>query len=201
MKILRLTSSFRGNDSMSLQLGNAIVAKFKNQNSKIEVFTKDLVKNEIPHLNDLHFTSFMTPKESLSSELKEIVSFSDNAIQELQTADIVVIDVPMYNFGIPSSLKAWIDHVARAGSTFKYTENGVEGLVKDKKVFLAIATGGIYSEGPMKEFDYTEKYLKAVLGFIGITDIVTFRVEGTSIPEFKQTALTMAIHDVEKYNL
>lgn len=201
MKILRLTSSFRGNDSMSLQLGNAIVAKFKNQNSKTEVFTKDLVKNEIPHLNDLHFTSFMTPKESLSSELKEIVSFSDNAIQELQTADIVVIDVPMYNFGIPSSLKAWIDHVARAGSTFKYTENGVEGLVKDKKVFLAIATGGIYSEGPMKEFDYTEKYLKAVLGFIGITDIVTFRVEGTSIPVFKETALTKAIHAVETYNL
>ena len=201
MKILRLNSSFRGKDSMSFQLGNAIVDKIKRQNPKAEVIINDLVRNEIPHLNELHFTAFMTLSENHSDELREAISHSDKAIKELIAADVLVIDVPMYNFSIPSSLKAWIDHVVRAGITFKYTENGVEGLIKNKKVFLAIASGGVYSDGPMKDLDFTEKYLRNILGFIGITDITTFRVEGVAIPGIKENSLSKAIQSVQSYNL
>lgn len=201
MKLLRIHSSLRGNDSMSLQLGNVIEEKLKKQNPITEVIIRDLVKNEIPHLNNLHLNSFTTPLENLTTQLKSAQTHSEQALNELMNSDIIVIDVPMYNFSIPSSLKAWVDHIARAGITFRYTENGVEGLIKNKKVFLAIATGGIYSDGPMKEFDFTEKYLKTVLGFIGITDITTFRVEGTSMPAIKDTALIKAIREVENLTL
>jgi FMN-dependent NADH-azoreductase len=112
-------------------------------------------------------------------------------------ADAVVLGVPIYNFAIPSALKTWIDHVARVGRTFKYGAHGSpEGLVKGKKVYLAVASGGIYSEGPMKAFDFAEPYLKAVLGFLGMTDIRTFRAEGTAIPNIKETALAKAIESV-----
>ncbi|WP_049038339.1 FMN-dependent NADH-azoreductase [Elizabethkingia anophelis] len=197
MKILRLVTSFRGNDSQSFQLGNTVVEKLKTQNADVTVTTRNLAKNEMPHLNDVHFTSFITPIENLSDELKNAVSHSDEAIKELFDSDIIVIDVPMYNFSIPSSLKAWVDHIVRSGITFSYTANGVEGLVKNKKVYLAIASGGIYSEGPMKEYDLTEKYLRNILGFIGITDVKAFRVEGIAIPDIKETAMAKAVQLVE----
>lgn len=200
MKILRLVSSFRGTASLSFQLGNAIIEKIKTANLDTEVAIMNLAKNELPHLNDIHFTSFSTSPSELSDDQMHAITISNNSIKELLAADILVIDVPMYNFNIPSSLKAWIDHVVRAGVTFSYTENGVEGLVKDKKVFLAIASGGVYSEGPMKEFDVTEKYLRNILGFIGITDVTTFRVEGSAIPALKETALPKALHSVAAYS-
>ena len=149
----------------------------------------------------MHFTSFITPLENLSPELRNAVSLSDDAISELMDADMVVIDVPMYNFSIPSSLKAWIDHIVRAGITFRYSKGSVEGLVNGKKVFLAIASGGVYSEGPMKELDLTEKYLRNILGFIGITDITTFRVEGVAIPGIMETALPKALQSVDELNI
>ncbi|OCA78082.1 FMN-dependent NADH-azoreductase [Chryseobacterium contaminans] len=201
MKILRLMTSFRGTDSLSFQLGNAIVEKISTQYPDTEISVMNLAKDELPHLNEIHFTSFFSSPDELSTDLLHAISFSNNSIKELLMADILVIDVPMYNFSIPSSLKAWIDHVVRAGVTFRYTENGVEGLVKDKKVFLAISSGGVYSEGPMKEFDLTERYLRNILGFIGITDITTFRVEGSAIPALKDTALPKALQMVEAYSL
>lgn len=201
MKLLRLITSFKGNESLSFQLGNAIVEKIKTQHPEIDSTTRNLTKNEMPHLNELHFNSFMTPAQELSEELKDAVSYSDEALKELLPADIVVIDVPMYNLSIPSSLKAWIDHIVRVGITFRYSEEGIEGLLKDKKVFLAIASGGIFSEGPLKEFDLTEKYLRNVLGFIGITDITVFRVEGTAMPQFKDEALPKALQSVAAYSL
>ncbi|WP_447637090.1 FMN-dependent NADH-azoreductase [Flavobacterium microcysteis] len=201
MKLLRLITSFKGNESLSFQLGNAIVEKIKTLYPEIDSTTRNLTKNEMPHLNELHFNSFMTPAQDLSAELKDAVSYSDEALKELLPADIVVIDVPMYNLSIPSSLKAWIDHIVRVGITFRYSEEGIEGLLKDKKVFLAIASGGIFSEGPLKEFDLTEKYLRNVLGFIGITDITVFRVEGTAMPQFKDEALPKALESVAAYSL
>src|SRR5690554_4931097 len=200
MKILRLVTSFRGNDSQSFQLGNTVVEMIKAQYENADIITRNLARNEMPHFNDVHFTSFITPVENLSDELKNAVSHSDEAVKELMVSDIIVIDVPMYNFSIPSSLKAWIDHIVRAGITFRYTQNGVEGLVQNKKVFLAIASGGVYSDGPMKEFDLTEKYLRNILGFIGVTNITTFRVEGTAIPELKDTALPKILPVIEKYS-
>jgi FMN-dependent NADH-azoreductase len=103
----------------------------------------------------------------------------------------------MYNFGIPSTLKTWIDHVARAGKTFKYDGKTPEGLVKNKKVYLAISSGGVYSEGFMKAYDFTESYLRAVLGFMGMTDIKAFRVEGVKVPGMQEIALDKAIQAIE----
>lgn len=201
MKLLRVITSFKGKESMSFQLGNAIVEKIKTQHPEIDTVIRNLTKDEIPHLNELHFNSFMTPAQNLSAEQKDAISYSNDALEELLPADILVIDVPMYNLSIPSSLKAWIDHIVRVGITFRYSENGAEGLLKDKKVFLAIASGGIFSEGPLKEFDLTEKYMRNVLGFLGITDITVFRVEGSAIPQFKYEALPKALQSVAAYSL
>lgn len=198
MKILRISSSLKNNNAQSSWLGNKIIEKIALQ-KRITVTEKNLAKNEMPQLNQIHLTAFSIAQDQLSTEQKKAKSFSDSAINELLEADIVVIEVPMYNFTIPSTLKAWIDHVVRAGVTFRYTDVGVEGLVNGKKVYLAIASGGIYSKGSMKEMDFTEKYLKTILGFIGITDIVTFRVEGTAIPGFQETALINACELVDNY--
>ncbi|MEX6691000.1 NAD(P)H-dependent oxidoreductase [Danxiaibacter flavus] len=198
MKILRLETSFQGKASKSFQLGNAILENLVKKYPGSQVHTRNLVHDEIPHFNEIHFTSFATPVQDLSTELKRAVQYSNNAIEELMESDIIVIDVPMYNFTIPSSLKAWIDHITRAGVTFRYGENGIEGLLKNKKVYLAIASGGIYSEGVMKDFDFTEKYLRSVLGFLGVQEIFAFRVEGVAIPGIKEEAMPKAIHAVEE---
>ena len=109
------------------------------------------------------------------------LTLSDALIGELVTADVIVLAVPMHNFGIPSTLKAWIDHVVRAGRTFIYSEGGPEGLLKGKRLILVLASGGVYSTGPAKQFDFQEPYLRAVLGFIGLTDIEVVRVEGVGM--------------------
>lgn len=196
MKILHLISSPRGEASFSIKLGNAIVEKLQAANADSTVNVHSLVKTPFPHLEEAHLNSFFTPVESRTPEMLEAVKHSDQAIAELQDADVIVIGVPMYNFGIHSTLKAWIDHIARAGITFRYTESGPEGLVKNKKVYLAISTGGIYSEGAMKAYDFTEPYLRSVLGFLGMTDITAYRVEGVNMPQYKDTALEKGINSI-----
>ena len=196
MKILHLISSPRGAASFSIKLSNAIVEKLQAKNADSTVKVHSLVNTPFPHLEEAHLNSFFTPAESRSPEQAEAVKHSDEAIAELFDADAIVIGAPMYNFGIPSTLKAWIDHIARAGITFKYGENGPEGLVKNKKVYLAISTGGVYSERPMKVYDFTEPYLRAVLGFLGMTDVTAFRVEGVNMPDLKDSALEKAIEKI-----
>jgi FMN-dependent NADH-azoreductase len=163
------------------------------------VFTRDLAKAPLPHLEQTRVASFQTPEESRTAAQKEAVTPSDEAIKELMEADIIVIGVPLYNFGIPSTLKAWIDHIARAGVTFSYANGAPEGLVKNKQVYLAIAAGAVYSEGPFKAYDFTEPYLRKILGFIGMTDITTFRVEGVMMPGYKETAVPGALDRVAAY--
>ena len=113
-------------------------------------------------------------------------------LEDFLAADIVVIGAPMYNFSIHSVLKAWIDHVVRSGVTFRVSEAGVEGLIKGKKVYVAISSGGVYSDGPMKAYDFIEPYLRSVLGFIGLTDLTFFRAEGLNVPGVKETAMEKA---------
>lgn len=197
MKILHLISSPRGEASFSIKLGKTVVDKLLAAHPGSTVKEHNLVKTPFPHLEEVHLNSFFTPKENLTPELTEAVKHSDDAIAEIMDADVIVIGVPMYNFSIHSTLKAWIDHIARAGKTFRYSEQGPEGLIKNKKVYLAIATGGIYSEGPMKAYDFTEPYLRTVLGFLGMTDITTFRVEGMNMPELKDQALEKAIAAIQ----
>lgn len=195
--ILHLISSPRQDASVSIQLGKTIVEKLQQSYPEAKVDEVNLLELNIPHLDAPHLQSFFTPAEKLTSEDREAIMHSDNAFNQLMAADIVVIGAPMYNFTIHSSLKAWIDHVTRAGKTFRYTEQGPEGLVKNKKVYVAVAAGGVYSSGPYEPYDFVIPYLKSILGFLGMTDVTVYRAEGLSIPGIKEHALEKAIAEVE----
>jgi FMN-dependent NADH-azoreductase len=198
-KILNIVTSIKGDASFSNKLSNAILEKLKAEYNETQVKTLDLSKTPLPYLSELDISAFYTPEENRTEAHKETLRQSDLATTELLEADIIVIGVPLYNFGIPAVLKGWIDQVARAGKTFSYDENGPKGLLTDKKVFLSIASGAIFSDGPYKSYDFSEPYLRTVLGFLGITDITTFRVEGTAIPDFAENALPKALNAVEEF--
>jgi len=195
-KILHIISSPMGEKSYSIKLGNAIVDKIKSTYPGSTVKENDLVKNQFPHLDEAQITSFFTPPQHRTQENVEAIRNSDKAIGEIMDADILVIGAPFYNFSIHSTLKAWIDHISRVGVTFRFTETGYEGLVHGKKIYIALASGGIYSEGPMQAYDYCATYLKAIFGFLGMTDVTVFRVEGTAIPGIQDSALEKAINSI-----
>ena len=195
-KILHIISSPRGEASLSIKLGNAIIEKIEAAYPGSTVKERNLVEQHFPHLEEAHLTSFFTPAENRSAANIAAVKHSEDAIEEILNADIIIIGAPLYNFSIHSSLKAWIDHIVRAGVTFKYDENGAEGLIKGKKVYIALSSGGIYSEGPMKPLDFSEPYLKTILSFIGLADITIFRVEGSSIPGVQDLALEKGISSI-----
>jgi FMN-dependent NADH-azoreductase len=192
-KILHIISSPRGEASYSIKLGRSIIEKLKTTYPDSIVKEDILVNKQFPHLEEAQISSFFTPPENRTAQNLEALHHSDEAIKEIMEADILVIGAPMYNFGVPSTLKAWLDHIVRAGITFKYDEKGPKGLVEGKKAYLAVASGGIYSEGPMKAYDFVTPYLQSVLGFIGITDLTIVRAEGTSIPQTKDVAIETAV--------
>jgi FMN-dependent NADH-azoreductase len=195
-KILHIISSPRGEASLSIKLGNAIIEKIKAEHPGSTVKEINLVTQPFPHLEEAHLASFFTPAENWTPENIAAIKHSEDAIQEILDTDIIVIGAPLYNFSIPSNLKALIDHIVRKGITFKYDENGAEGLIKGKKVYIALSSGGIYSDGPMQPFDYAEPYLKFILTFIGLTDISVFRAEGSSIPGMQDAALEKGISSI-----
>lgn len=197
-RILHIISSPRGEESFSIKLGNAIVERIKSAYPGSTVKESNLVEKQFPHLEEAQITSFFTPEEYRTPENIEAIRHSDEAIREIMEADTIVIGAPFYNFSIHSTLKAWIDHISRAGVTFRFTENGsFEGLVHGKKVYIAVASGGIYSEGAMQSYDFSAPYLRAILGFLGITDVNVVRVEGTNIPGIQDSALEKAINSIE----
>jgi len=198
-KILNISSSINGENSFSTKLSNAIIEKLQENNPDSELIAKDLAKHPLPHLEAVHFTSFNTPDEARTAAQKEALQFSDQAVKELFDADAIVIGIGLYNFGIPSTLKSWIDHIARAGVTFSYADGYPKGLVLGKKVYLAIASGGVYTEGPMVDYDFTENYLRKTLGFLGLTDITTFRVEGLMMPQLAENAFPKVLHTIEEF--
>lgn len=132
-----------------------------------------------------------------AGNLKEAARRSDHLTDELLNCDLLVIATPMWNFGIPSALKAWVDLVVRPGRTFQYASGGVVGLAKDKKAILLLASGGVFTEGPWRPWDFVEPYLRQILGFIGITDVQTVRAEGMNIPMLARDAVPKARKAVE----
>jgi FMN-dependent NADH-azoreductase len=195
-KILHVISSPRGENSFSIKLGNAIIDQLKAANPGSTVVINDLTKKTFPHLEEATLSAFYTPAENHTPENKEALKHSDEAIAQIMEADIVIIGAPVWNFGIPSVLKAWIDHIARAGVTFRYSEAGSEGLVKNKTVYIAMASGAVFSTGPYQGYDFVPPYLKGVLGFLGMTDLNLFRVEGSAYPGQAEAALQRGIDSV-----
>ncbi|TDP03310.1 FMN-dependent NADH-azoreductase [Flavobacterium sp. 245] len=198
-KILKIITSTNGETSFSNQLSNAVIEKLILLYPESEVRTLDLSKTPLPYLTNSHISAVYTPAETHTEEQTVAIKYSDEAIEKLLDSDILVIGVPLYNFGIPAVLKGWIDQIARAGKTFSYGAEGPKGLVTDKKVYLSIASGAVFSEGPMKSYDFSESYLRTIFGFLGMTDVTTFRVEGTAIPDFAANALPKALSSVEEF--
>lgn len=194
--ILHIDSSAEGPDtSYSRRVSAALVQSLTTANPDARVTYRDVVKSPPPHIDGALRSSWMTTADQRSPAQVEVVTRSEGYIGELTAADVIVIGAPMYNFTIPTVLKAWIDHVLIAGQTFRYTPEGkVEGLVHRKKAYLALARGGIYSEGPAAALEHQESYLRGVLGFIGITDVEVVRVEGVGLgPDQARTALDIAL--------
>jgi len=182
--ILHIDSSPLGDRSVSRQLTARVWADLKRKYPDSKVIMRDLGASPLPHLDGTTIGAFFTPPDQRNETLAKAITLSDQAIEEVLAADIIIIGAPMWNFGIPSALKAWIDHIIRAGRTFKYSAAGVESLLPPgKKVIIVSSRGGVYSEGPMKMMDYQENYLKAVLGFIGLQDISFIRAEGVAMGE------------------
>jgi FMN-dependent NADH-azoreductase len=181
-RILIVESSPRGSESASRTLAGKVRARLEAQYPEATIIERDLVKDKLPHLDQATLKAMTTRDPVEAGSLKDALHLSDQLTEELLASDLLVIASPMWNFGIPSSLKAWIDHVIRAGKTFNYAGAGVEGLAKGKKAILVLASGGVFSEGPWKPWDTVEPYLRQILGFIGIDDVQTVRAEGMNIP-------------------
>ena len=179
--VLLVMSSPRGQQSYSQQVARGIVDDLKIAHPAAKIVVRNVARNPLPHVGEA-FVSGMTQKpEQRSRAETQALALSDALIEELAAADVVVLAVPMYNFGLPSALKAWIDHVVRAGSTFRFGANGPEGLLRNKRAIVVVSRGGVYSDGPLKQLDFQESYMKSVLGFIGITDVEVVRVEGVAM--------------------
>ena len=190
-KILHISSSPRGAASSSILLGNRIIEKIQDLHPGSTVTVNDTTEKDYPHLDAAMINAYKATEKP-----EEVLKDSDAAVQELFDADVIVISFPMYNFNLPSALKAWIDHIVRPGITFSYATGKPEGLLKDKKVYLAIAANGVYSEGPMQTYDHAAPYLRFILGFVGLTDITTFRIEGGGIPGIMETAVQKGLESV-----
>ena len=189
--LLQLNSSIHNGGGQSSQLANKFVAAFKANHPDVEVIKRDLAgAGAIPHLTAERFGAFLTKPESRTAMQLSDVAISDALIEELQRADVIVLGLPLYNFGIPSSLKAYFDHVARAGITFKYTEKGPVGLLTGKKVYVFAARGGMYVGTPL---DTQTGYVRDFLRFLGLNDVEFVYAEGLAIsPESKATSLANA---------
>lgn len=178
MKILHVDASITGPASVSRTLSAEIVRALRRLRPDAEVMVRDLAAKPIAHLSDAHL---LAAQGSLPEEkaFRDDLAAGQGALEEFLAADIVVVGAPMYNFAIPSQLKAWIDRLAVPGATFRYTETGPEGLAAGKKVIIASSRGGVLTEA----LDHQESYLRTIFGFFGITDIAIVRAEGVALGE------------------
>lgn len=195
MNILQVNGSARAAGSNSTRLADAITARLRAQLPESRLVLRDLATQPHPVLDAAALAALSTPAAERTPAQAARVALDDALIAELQAADVIVLGVPMYNFGIPAQLKAWIDAVARAGVTFRYTEQGPEGLLRGKKAYVGLARGGLYRDTPA---DSQVPYLRNVLGFLGLDDIEFVYAEGLNMgPESAQKALREAAVHIE----
>jgi FMN-dependent NADH-azoreductase len=193
MKLLHIDASITGEHSVSRQVSAAIVARLRRAHPDLVVVRRDLAAAPFPHLTLAHL-----PGAAAAPGLEAEQAQSNAALDEFLAADIVVIGAPMYNFTVPSQLKAWVDRILVAGRTFRYTATGPEGLAAGKRVIVALSRGGFYGAGsPAAAFEHVESYLRAVFGLTGVTDIEFIIAEGVQIsPDHRQQALSGALERV-----
>jgi FMN-dependent NADH-azoreductase len=185
VKVLHIDSSILGDNSASRTLSKEIVSNLSAQHPETEIKYLDLAAAALPHLSGRSLAQ-LDPQESAQNA---------QALDDFLAADVIVIGAPMYNFSIPSQLKAWIDRVVVAGKTFRYTQSGPEGLAKGKRVLVGLARGNVYPEGSPAEF--AESYLRHVFGFIGVTDVTFIRAEGLAFsPEHREKGMSAALASI-----
>lgn len=195
VNLLHVDSSILGDHSVSRKISAAAVAALRAATPDVRVTYRDLDAAPAPHQSGALLAARATPAEARTPDQARDVAEADAILEEFLAADVVVLGVPMYNFGIPSQLKSWIDHLAVAGRTFSYSEAGVKGLAGGKRVILASSRGGFYGpESPAAALQHQESYLRGFFGFIGVTDIEVVGAEGVNIsPDLKQRALEAAV--------
>ena len=196
MKILQINSSARREASHSTRVANRLVQRLRDADPDASVNVRDLSDTPHPIMDEAALAALFTPEAQRSPEQTARVALDDALIAELQAADVVVLGVPMYNFGVPAQLKNWIDAISRAGVTFRYGANGPEGLLKGKKVYVALARGGKYRNTPA---DSQVPYLMTVLTFLGMNDIRFVYAEGLAMgAESEQSAIASAYEQIEE---
>ncbi len=199
MKLLHIDASILGQNSVSRQLSAAIVQRLRQAHPALEITYTDLAREPIGHLTAAHLAASPGAAPESPALLADLAR-GRQALEDFLAADIIVVGAPMYNFSVSSQLKAWIDRVAAAGRTFRYTPSGPEGLAGGKRVFVASSRGGFYGpETPAAALEHQESYLRGVFGFLGITDIHFVRAEGVNIsPDQRQAALAAATAEVAR---
>jgi FMN-dependent NADH-azoreductase len=200
-QILLLEVSPRGKDSASRSVADTLAARLTDLYPSAKLIRRDLAAEHLSHLDGVTLRAISTQDPAEAKRLKEAAHQSDELTDELLESDLLVIATPMWNFGIPSALKAWIDLVVRPGKTFQYAGDGVVGLAKNKKAILVLASGGVFTEGPWRSWDFVEPYLRQILGFIGIVDVQTVRAEGMNIPPLAPSAVPNANKAVDELAL
>lgn len=192
MKLLHVDSSILGAGSVSRTLTADLVRTQQRLHPDLEVVYRDVSAEPFQHLSGAHLAAAQGATPAAGVDLEA----SRTALEEFLSADVVVIGAPMYNFSIPSQLKAWIDRLAVAGKTFRYTEKGPEGLAGGKKVFVVSSRGGAYADTPIAFLDHQESYLRAVFGFLGITDITFIRAENVARSELRAKSIDAARNQI-----
>jgi FMN-dependent NADH-azoreductase len=203
MRLLHVDSSILGDGSVSRALTVQVVARWRERVPGLAVVYRDLAAQPLAHIAGAHIAARAMPEAARTLDQQAEIAASDQALDEFLAAEIVVIGAPMYNFTIPSQLKAWIDRLAVAGKTFKYTPEGAVGLAAGKKVIVISSRGGVYSAGsPLAAIDHQEPYLRAIFGFFGITEIDYIRAEGVNIgPEQRDHAIAAARQAIANHPL
>ena len=196
MKILQINASARSTGANSTRLADAITARLQAQNPQAVVELRDLASHPHPVLDEAALGALFTPADQRTAEQAARVALDDALIAQVQAVDVIVLGVPMYNFGVPVQLKNWIDAISRAGVTFRYTAEGPEGLLKGKKVYVALTRGGKYRNTPS---DTQVPYLQTIFTFLGLTDVHFVYAEGLAMgPDAEQSAIASALEQIEE---
>src|ERR1700736_2520748 len=195
--LLQINASINDDNGQSSQSANQFVAAFRTRNPDARIVVRNVAAADpVPHLNAERFGAFISKPEQRSAAQHAVVAYSDVLIDELKEADVIVLGLPMYNVAVPSQLKAYFDHIARAGVTFKYTDKGPVGQLTGKKVYVFAARGGLYAGTPL---DTQTSYVRDFLRFIGMTDVEFVYAEGLAIsPESREAGLAKAVAEIER---